>query len=92
MEVVLHLQENGGSSSICQKNEIVFHFKHRKPYLTALVYISSHFETIPGGWVAGGGGRELDIRLAQLELGLSLAKRPKTRPRGPGGGANFIFF
>ena len=54
------------SSSICQKNEAVFHFKLSKPYLTALVYISSHFETIPGGWVAGGGGgRELDIRLAQ---------------------------
>jgi hypothetical protein len=35
------------------KNEVIFHFKLSKTYLTAFVYISSHFETIPGGWVAG---------------------------------------
>ena len=55
MEVVFHLP----------KKEVVFHFKLSKPYLTALVYVSCHFETIPGGWVVSGGGSEVEIRLAQ---------------------------
>ena len=43
--------------------EVVFHFKLGKPYLNALVYVSSNFQTIPGGGV--GGGSEVEIRLAQ---------------------------
>jgi hypothetical protein len=31
--------------------KVVFHFKHVKPYLNAKVYVSSNFETVPGGWV-----------------------------------------
>jgi hypothetical protein len=50
VEVVFHLQENRGRLPFA-KNEV--RFKLSKPYLTALIFISSHFETIPGGWVGG---------------------------------------
>ena len=74
MDVIFHLQENEGYLLFAKYPEVVFHFKLSKMYLTALVYISSHFEPIPVAEAMLVGlrrlcaGNKVKFMLAQLEL------------------------